>query len=100
MLSKRMGVFSINTNGGENFDNEQIRKEISEIMKLIIVVKAVHMPSMDQINYVAMCEQFDELGEGDVIPQYQPMLVVGDSKELEVYFERIENYINTTEALQ
>ena len=75
-IKNRVGRFAIFINEGNNFDDLKKRAELQELMKTIIVIGAIHLKGVDQIQYLAISEQFKEIREGDNIPNYRPEFIV------------------------
>lgn len=95
-LETRAGTFSLTTLGGEIFNSIEQRNELRMIMESIIVIQAVHIQSLDQLNYVALCEQFEPVQVGEKIPAYVPMFNLDEhGVKISITWEKPSMYVNT-----
>lgn len=93
-LKNRAGHFALTTMGGEIFDNPDQREELRLIMESIVVIQAVHVTGLDQLSYVALCEQFEPLEKGSEIPHYLPMFFIDEEGNRSIVWEKAQDYIN------
>lgn len=95
-IKERAGTFSLITNGGEVFENERQRNELRLIMESLIIIQCTHISSIDQLCYVALCEQFRPVKKGENIPTYIPMFSLNEENELlEVIWEEKTDYFKS-----
>jgi hypothetical protein len=88
-LSKRVGQFSITTFGGAIFDDEKQREVLRMIMQSVVVITATRFTGvLDQITYVALCEDFDAINVGEKIPVYDAIFTVNEKEEIQMIWRK------------
>jgi hypothetical protein len=80
LKSRKMGKFTV---GREIIDDHA--DVVKSIMGTLIVVRAEFLFAEDSVEYVAVCDDFDEFNEGEVLPTYD---VVVDSEEGTITWSR------------
>lgn len=98
-ISKRPGAFALQTFGGTIFRTDVQREELKLIMESIVIINAIHVTNLDQIAYIALSEQFEEIEVGEIIPSYHPMFEVDEKgKRIKCIWEKVYNpTLKTTE---
>ena len=65
-MSRRYGRFALHTEWVREY-----RSELLRVMGKCAVFRAEHLLHLDQIEYMAACDHFRQLNEGEVVPEYR-----------------------------
>lgn len=84
-MGKRVGLIKIT----DDLIEENPNGVMKYLMSQIIVIRAEHILWNRTVEYIALCEQFDEVGEGEVLPEYQAIARRHPDGEITLTFERL-----------
>ena len=84
MNKKRKGKFLISKDLLESLDSEKLNL----LFKDILIVRAEMIFHLDQVEYYAYSEHFDEVDLGFVVPEYQAVITRHDDDSISVEWEK------------
>lgn len=66
-MNRHLGKFMI-------CDIDNCMREAKVVLARVVVVRAEMIYAKDGIEYTAISDDFDAIDEGDIIPEYRPLL--------------------------
>ena len=80
---RKLGQFVIDENFFDDSDGA-----IQQIMTRVIVIRCEHLYAVPCFEYTAICEDFDEVPRGQMIPSYSVIVHHSDAK-LSIEFKKL-----------
>jgi hypothetical protein len=63
---RKLGIFFLNGQSVREYSTE-----VKRIMGMCTILRAEHMLSSNKIEYVAICDKFRSIHDGEMMPRYQ-----------------------------